>query len=383
MYWWEIIGGLYGFLLFIILGFYLNKMRYLPRLDNVKGISKGSLVSIIVPVKDEEDTIEECLSSLINIKYEPKEIIVVLGESHDRTEEIVRKFNVKIVHEPPLPDGWVGKNWACYIGYKHAKGELLLFTDGDTIHSEDSLSRTVGVVFNEGADMVTLFPKFVFRSFWEKLITPLIAIFIGLTNRVWNLNDDKSKAFLGNGQYILIRRMTYEKIGGHQAVRDMIIEDYALAGLIKRNGYKLRGYYAPQLLKVKMYHSFNELWEGWSKNIYSGIGDIKRTIIFILILSGLLLPYFFIIIVFSQLLNGYFSLLVLNLLPILLLIIAGIIVYKDYDAEILVFLIPIAIFIIIMLIFNSLIQSTLLSVSWKGRKYHKIRSIKKFLNQIN
>ncbi|MEM3832321.1 MAG: glycosyltransferase family 2 protein [Thermoprotei archaeon] len=182
MYWWEVLGGIYGLLLFLTLGFYLNKIRHLPSLKQInKIIDNGPLVSIIVPVKNEADTIEECLSSLINLKYKSKEIIVVLGESTDGSEEIVRKFSdeIKIIREPPLPDGWIGKNWACYIGYQNSSGGLLLFTDGDTSHDEYSLSKTVSIIINENVDMITLFPKFIFRSLWEKLITPLIAVFIG------------------------------------------------------------------------------------------------------------------------------------------------------------------------------------------------------------
>lgn len=386
MYWWEMFSGVYGFLLFIVLGFYLNKMRYLPRLYNINGVDNGPLVSIIVPVKNEEDTIEECLSSLINVKYRSKEIIVVLGKSHDKTEEIVKRFvdKVKIVYEEVVPNDWVGKNWACYVGYQHANGKLILFTDGDTIHSEDSLSKIVNITLNERADMVTLFPKFIFRSFWERLVTPLIAIFIGISNKVWDLNNDDGKSFLGNGQYILIRRDVYEKIGGHMSVRNIIIEDYALAGLIKKHGYRLRGYYAPELLSVKMYRSFSELWEGWTKNIYSGIGSIKRTLMLISILLGLLFPYIFTIFALLQLLHWSFSLLTLNILPVFLLFIAGVIVYKNYDSGILyAFLVPLSILIVIVLIFNSMLRSILFDVSWKGRKYHKVKSVKEFLNHVD
>lgn len=386
MYWWEFFGGVYGFLLFVVLGFCLNRMRYLPRLYNVNGGDEGPLVSIIVPVKDEEDTIGECLSSLVNVRYRSKEIIVVLGESRDGTEEIVRGFGdrVRVVYEGSLPDGWVGKNWACYVGYRYASGELLLFTDGDTIHSEDSLSKVVGVVLGEGADMVTLFPKFVFRSFWEKLVTPLIAIFIGISNRVWELNDDSSSSFLGNGQYLLIRHDVYERIGGHRSVRDIVIEDYALAGLVKKYRYRLRGYYAPELLRVKMYRSFSELWEGWTKNIYSGVGGVWNVIMLIFVFLGLLLPYVFVVFALLQFVNGVLSLLVFNVLPVFLLFVAGVVVYRSYDVGIFyAFLVPFGILIIVVLIFDSMLRSVLWGVSWKGRKYFKVRSVKEFLNSID
>jgi len=385
VYWWEVLGGIYGLLLFLVLGFYLNKMRHLPSLKHANEIStNGPLVSIIVPVKNEADTIEECLSSLINLEYKSKEIIVVLGESNDGSEEIIRKFDdkIKIIHEPSLPDGWIGKNWACYIGYQNSNGDLLLFTDGDTIHDKHLLSKAVSIIVNENVDMITFFPKFIFRSFWEKLITPLIAVFIGISNSVWNLNNDRSKSFLGNGQYILIRRNVYESIGGHQIIKNIIIEDYALAGLVKHHGYKLRGYNAPQLLKVKMYNNFSELWEGWTKNIYSGIGSLKRTIIFIFMLIGLIIPYISSIISLMQLTNNHFSLLLLNLLPTFLMLTAGFVIYKSYGTTpILTLLLPVTIFLIITLIINSTIKSLLSNISWKGKKYQKVGNVKEFLEK--
>ena len=106
-------------------------------------------------------TLEECLESLSKLDYSRREIIVVEGDSTDGTRRILEDYREKIrlVQEGPLPSGWVGKNWACHLGYDKAQGELLLFTDGDSVHSEDSLSRTVETLRSTRADMLSLAPR--------------------------------------------------------------------------------------------------------------------------------------------------------------------------------------------------------------------------------
>jgi len=92
-------------------------------------------VSIVLPVRNQATTIVECMDSLVNIDYPNKEIIVVEGRSSDGTQDLLRKYLglIRVIEEDPLPHGWVGKNWACHLGYKQITGELLLFTDGDSI----------------------------------------------------------------------------------------------------------------------------------------------------------------------------------------------------------------------------------------------------------
>lgn len=261
-----------------ILVFLLAGYEYLALMDfpvlPAKGAMTGSeqpLVSIILPVRNQANTIDECLESLTRLDYPRKEIIVIEGGSTDGTREILVKYRDKIelVQEEPLPEGWVGKNWACQLGYERAKGILLLFTDGDSVHSADSLSRTVGTLRSTGAEMLSLAPRPILKTFWERVLQPpiflLIMLFVG---GKW-VNDDKRLNALGNGQYMLFRREAYEKIGGHKAVRNKITEDYNLARLLKRSGLRLRVLSAQDALGVRMYSSFGEIWRGWRKNFYA------------------------------------------------------------------------------------------------------------------
>ncbi len=241
--------------------------------------SDPPLVSIILPVRNQAVTIGECMESLTHLNYQNREIIVVEGGSTDGTGKILQKYQGKVgfVDEEPLPPGWVGKNWACHLGFLKAQGQLLLFTDGDSVHSYDSLTRAVDYLQSSNIDLFSLAPRPILKSFWEKVLQPpiflLIMLFVG---GKW-VNDDKKPNALGNGQYMLFRREAYEKIGGHKAVRDKIIEDYSLARLLKQSGMKLRVVNAPDAVGVRMYASLGEIWRGWRKNFYTVAGSRATT----------------------------------------------------------------------------------------------------------
>ena len=180
----------------------------LPQVQPIPDSSETPLVSIILPVRNQSSTLDDCLNSLVTLDYSNRQIIVVEGSSTDGTKEILEKYDSKIVQvkEDTLPDGWVGKNWACHLGYEKAEGNLLLFTDGDSIHSRDSLSRTVQSLQATQADMLSLAPRPILKTFWEKVMQPpiflLIMLFVG---GKW-VNDDRRLNALGNGQYMLFRR---------------------------------------------------------------------------------------------------------------------------------------------------------------------------------
>jgi chlorobactene glucosyltransferase len=285
-------------LVLVLAGFeYLTLMHFPALPENSVISSNSSIVSIILPVRNQANTVSECVASLVGLNYPAKEVIVVDGNSTDGTRDILKSFNdkIKLVDEQPLPQGWVGKNWACDIGQRQAKGDLLLFTDGDSVHSRDSLAKTVNFLQDTKADLVTLAPAAILRSFWEKLLQPpifwLIMMFVG---GKWVNDDNKPRWALGNGQYMLFRREAYDKVGGHYAVRDRISEDYSLGRLIKAKSLRLRMVTASDSLGVRMYSSFPEIWRGWRKNFYSVSGDhplFRAAYRLILLFTFLVLPF--------------------------------------------------------------------------------------------
>jgi len=263
------IFGAYALLIVATSLYALYQLKVFPSLPPARP-TRLPKVSIIVPARNEGDTISECVRSLIGIEYPEKEIIVVAGASTDDTSAVLKQYGgITILQEPPLPEGWIGKNWACHVGYGRATGELLLFTDGDTVHSPESLKRTVGYLLAGGADMVSILPRLVMRSRWERLLLPTVAHLILLRAGGPSINKDGGGRYFANGQYLLFRRYAYEKVGGHRGVRDRIVEDMSLARKLKTNGFRVRVLYGAGALRTQMYRNFGELWEGWVKNSFA------------------------------------------------------------------------------------------------------------------
>ncbi|CAN5757611.1 hydroxychlorobactene glucosyltransferase CruC [soil metagenome] len=235
-------------------------------------------VSVIVPARNEASSIGACLASLLNSVYPDTEIVVVDDNSADGTADIVRilaehsKGQLRMVEGAPLPAGWLGKPWACWQGYQEARGELLLFTDADTRHDDALLGHAVGALQARGADMLSVLPRQLMQTFWERLIQP--QIFMILTMRYHNLErisrTRNPRDVLANGQFILVRREAYEATGGHEALRGEVVEDVRLAQRMVEAGRRIFVAHGVDLMETRMYRSLAGLVEGWSKNLARG-----------------------------------------------------------------------------------------------------------------
>jgi chlorobactene glucosyltransferase len=171
-----------------------------------------------------------------------------------------------------LPEGWLGKPWACAQGAQIADGDLLLFTDADTTHGAELLQRAVAGLYEDGAGLLTVVGRQLLGSFWERLVQP--HIFMLMLIRFPNFERAAANArwrdAIANGQFLLFTRDAYEGIGRHKAVRDEVVEDLALAQHVKRAGFALRIRSAENDLSTRMYRSLAGLVAGWSKNIVTG-----------------------------------------------------------------------------------------------------------------
>ena len=368
---------LFGYTLLVVATYVLALfIKPYPTLNlSDDSLEDAPLVSIVVPVRNEEDSIKRCIDSLKGLNYLAKEIIVVDGDSSDSTREILANLSgVTAIEEPPLPKGWVGKNWGCQSGYENSKGELLLFTDGDTVHTPESLKSSVRYLVENRLDMFTLIPRVVTVGFWENSLLPLVFEAIFFLTGGDRANNPKSHRFMANGQYILIRRSVYEKIGGHEALRSRIDEDYRMAQAVKSAGLRLRIVFAPDFMETRMYKSFHELWEGWTKNFYAGsnyrIGWflVGMGLVFTFLLTPFLLLFYG---VFAWLVSGNITALIAGI------VIVGILTARTafmnlrwhYKARYaLVMVLSVTIFLALMV--NSMIgYTTSRGVTWKGRNY--------------
>lgn len=228
------------------------------------------IVSVIVPARNEEASLHTCLQSLVSQKGVAFEIIVVDDHSTDRTREIASSFAsqvVRVIEANPLPKGWSGKNNAVIAGTRAAHGEWLLFTDADTIHLPGSLARSLQEANRRGVAMLSYSPEQMVQTFAEKAVMPVIFAELATTFRPAQVSDPKSPAAAANGQYILITREVYDAVGGHAAIASTLLEDVALARAVKRSGRKIFFRYGADAVRSRMYRTFAQLREGWTKNL--------------------------------------------------------------------------------------------------------------------
>ncbi|MCH7857570.1 MAG: glycosyltransferase [Gemmatimonadetes bacterium] len=251
--------------------------RPLPGASTLMGATDRSapLVSVIIPARNEERSIRLCVESISASDYPDFEVIVVDDRSDDATLELARAIppnharRVVVVEGDPLPEGWMGKPWACAQGAKVAQGDLLLFTDADTIHAPELLGRAVAGMMEDEGDALTLLGRQLMETFWERLVQThmMAAMVFRFPNPGKPLPPERWRDAIANGQFMLFDRDAYEEIGGHEAVKGEIVEDQRLAQILCRSGKRLTVRAAETAFATRMYRSLEELIEGWSKNL--------------------------------------------------------------------------------------------------------------------
>ncbi len=255
-------------------------------------LPSSPFVSVCVPARNEERDIEACLTSLLNQDYPNYEVIVVDDNSTDNTPGIIeslqkRHSNLVAVQGAELPSDWYGKPFALHQAEQRARGELLLFTDADPVFQPNALTTAVHLMQKHRLDMISLLPGAEFGSFWERAVQPVIFAFISAHIRFGKVNDPESPAAMGVGSFILLRREVYDRVGGHETLKQAILEDIGMARLVKRSGARIMMAEAQKIYTIRMYHSFREIWTGWRKNVFLAMKkSIFKTFYYILCLLG-------------------------------------------------------------------------------------------------
>lgn len=208
-------------------------------------IKSKPMVSIIVPARNEGVAISKCLQSLLSQDYDNYEVIAVDDSSTDNTFSIISDFSknnhtLTPIKCPPRPDEWVGKNWACFQGYKKSTGEILLFTDADTVHRPDVLSSAINTMMHDKIDALTLVPKLLCQDIITKFTLPVLSVFLHSRYSPLRVNNPNNKIGYFFGSFYLISKTNYEKIGTHEKVRRELVEDGALGRIVKEQGMNLR-----------------------------------------------------------------------------------------------------------------------------------------------
>jgi len=235
------------------------------------------LVSIFVPAKDEEAVIERCLRSLLAQESVAIEVFAVDDRSTDRTPEIVSLIanedsRLKLIRIADLPPGWTGKCNALQQGQAHGKGDWLLFVDADTLHHPRCVATALHRATEQNVDLLSLLPALEAGSFWEGVIQPFAAACLMIVYPLHWVNDPTAERYaFANGQFILIRRSAYDKIGGHESVKDKFVEDINLARQVRKAGLNLELAMGPDLFATRMYSSLSSIIKGWSRIFYAAV----------------------------------------------------------------------------------------------------------------
>ena len=226
-------------------------------------------VSIIVPARNEEACLGACLESLAAQTGVTFEIIVVDDGSTDRTREIAESFaGVQVISAEALPDQtWTGKNNAVVAGTRTARAPWLLFTDADTVHLRGSLERALKEAERERADLLSYSPEQIVETFAERAVMPVVFAELAVQYPPRKVREQNSGSAAANGQYILVRRTAYDAVGGHASVATEILEDVALARLFRSAGFRVFFRYGGDAVRTRMYRSWAQLREGWTKNL--------------------------------------------------------------------------------------------------------------------
>jgi chlorobactene glucosyltransferase len=261
---------------FAVLWFILRRQRFLDERSPRFLEPDPPTVTAILPAKDEEHYISDCLSTVRAQTYPRLEILVVDDRSADRTGEIARRHaaedrRVRVMTIEELPPGWTGKTHALHRAVAEASGDWLWFLDADTLHAPDSLSILIEYARSERAAMVSLLPELRCETFWERVVQPLGGIVLMQSFPLHVVHRDDSPLAFANGQYILIERRAYADAGGHEAVKHRFVEDIALAGKVKAKGHRIRVALIRGIVTCRMYASLGQLVRGWSRILYDAL----------------------------------------------------------------------------------------------------------------
>lgn len=283
---------IFNLLLWIIGWILFVNPRVIPQNLKCK-INSG--ISVIIPARNEEVNIGELLKSLREQREKIDEIIVVDDNSSDKTAQIAKEMGAKVIQlreEPPY--GWQGKAWACWNGFLHSRGSIIVFLDADVRISPDAL-RNLLCLYKERKGLISVWPYHQIGKFSESFsfLFNLIALFPMRITGVFKKNLKPMGAF---GPCIVTSREDYHKTGGHLSVKGSVVEDVMLGKLYMKNGIPVMNFLGWRMVSFRMYpKGINSMVEGWGKNIAIGLSllDFISFLLLFLWITGAISAGFF------------------------------------------------------------------------------------------
>lgn len=279
---WTVLVALASLAWLVAVAGWLRGVRRVPVLSEVgetlEPLDRYPAVSVVVPARDEEDGVEAALLSLLDQEYPGRlEVLAVDDRSTDCTGEIIARLaaerpgTLKPLRVDRLPDGWLGKNHALYLGAEESDGAWLLFTDADVHFSPGCLKDAVGYTLRESFDHLTLAPEIISRGVALKSFVAAFASIFEVTQRPWRASDPKAREAVGVGSFNLIRREAYLRSGTHKAIRLRPDDDMRLARLLKDAGFSQGVAYGAGSVKVEWHTSLTGAVAGLEKSIFPGL----------------------------------------------------------------------------------------------------------------
>lgn len=345
-------------------------------------------VSILVPARNEAHNIEPCVRSLLAQDYPFFEVIVLDDNSEDETPRILQGLGMsetgtisRMIRGRPLPSGWTGKGWACHQLAQEARGQFFFFTDADTEHEPGTISALVAYAQKHRTDLLSAWPRLVTRSLSEQLVVPMI-LFLGMTlyphwlvlllqrfPAVAKHVPMRYRRLLGaaNGQSMFFTRAGYFRIGGHEAERSHLVEDVALGRAVAARmgeGMRVLNCEALRFSRCRMYRSFPEVWEGFTKNLRAAFEDSLPGFLLVGLVQFCcyLLPF---ILLFLP--SAHRGLIVWQI--VLIYVIRVLLTWRFQTSWLGCLLHPVGQVLSLLIALNSWRRSAGGGVSWKGRTY--------------
>lgn len=238
-------------------------------------------LSIIVPARNEEETIEQALTTLLSLDYDNYEVIAVNDRSTDHTGEIMervaaahvsrgaRNVSLRVVHHTELPPGWLGKTHAMWTAANAATGDWLLFTDADVLFKPDSVRRALAYAESEPADHVVLFPRMIMKRPGEYMMIAFFQTMFMFGHRPWKVADPSTDDHMGVGAFNLVRRRVYEAVGTYQALRMEVLDDMKLGKVVKKSGFAQRNVFGGDLISIRWAHGAFGVVNNLTKNFFA------------------------------------------------------------------------------------------------------------------
>ena len=317
-------------------------------------------ICVLIPMRNEEANVDGVVSSVEGSTGLARFDFLILDDfSTDATAAKIESREISTVQGYPLPEGWLGKNWACWQLAQASNGEYLVFLDADVRLHPTAIASSINKMKELRWDFISPYPRQIARSFLEHLFQPLLqwswmaSVPLRIAER-FNINS----MTIANGQFFIVKREAYFDIGGHEAIRGEVLDDLRLARTLVSGGYRGGVAEASSVAQCRMYENATDLVSGYTKSLWSAFGGLFGTLFTILLLVATqILPF---LLGVSGYAIGWLAYAITALSH-------GIAAARTKSSPANMFLHPLSAFLLIVLIFESIRRKSVGKLIWRER----------------